>query len=97
MSETVDSHTLKNAASALWEAGVLPMSGDQADQLAEALAARGLLPAAVLADAAIKKVSRKLDNVAAIVQTIDSATASLRSELDLIRDAVAALRKAGES
>lgn len=87
---------LKEAATVLWEAGVLSMSGNQADKLAEALAARGLLPTAVLAEAAIKKVSRKLDNVTAIVQTIDSATASLRSELDLIRDAVAALRKAGE-
>lgn len=75
---------LKDAATALWEASVLPMSGDQADRLAEALAIRGLL-----ADpAVVEKVRRKLDLVDAIARTVDTAVASIHRELDSIRAAL---------
>lgn len=60
---------------------MLPLSGDQADRLAAALATRGLL-----ADpAVVEKVRRQLDLVDAIARTVDSAVVSIHRELDSIR------------
>lgn len=65
-----------------------------AEQMASSLTKDGFLaPLAAQADdgAAIKRVVRKIEHVDGIARTIDTATAGLRSELDLIRTAVARL------